>query len=137
MRHKILTILGALAAITGLASSAHAQSAVAPSSPTGEVTLSGNSLVGLQNRTIRTDFNRFFVGNYSTTSPNRTGSIESNNISSNNNLSLQDPGVLQISDDVQVVSNEPVYHPSTRVPGQQNIPFHNTDRVQVQVDLSQ
>jgi hypothetical protein len=142
MRRSILTTLGVLAAIAGLASSVDAQPTVASNSrngaSTGEFTLSGNSLVGIRNRTVGNDFNRFFLDNSSTTAPSNTGtalnSIDSNSIGSNNNLTIQDPGVLQISDNVQVVSNEPIYHPSTRVPGEQHLPFTNIERAQVQLN---
>jgi hypothetical protein len=140
MRHGILTALGVLTAVTGFATSVHAQPTAASNSNAGDVTLSGESLVGIQNRTAGKDSNRFFLGNSATPAPNRSGTvvntIESNNIETNNNLTTQQPGVLQISEDVQVVSNEPLYHPSTRVPGQQHLPFQNIDRAQVQIDVA-
>ena len=145
MKHRSIIALGVLAAITGLASSAHAQPTEASNSRTGartgEFILSGSSLVGINNRTVPNDFNRFFLGNSSTTAPNSTGtalnSIESNSIGSNNNLTTQQPGVLQISDNVQLVSNEPLYSPSTRVPGEQHLPFINIERAQVQLNVGQ
>lgn len=137
MSYKIIAALGVMAAIAGLTSPAHAQSTVA-NSRTGEFTLSGESLVGIRNRTSQNDFNRFFLGNSSTSSPNRTASdlnsIDSNSIDSNNNLTIQEPGVLQIGNNVQAVSNEPVYHPGTRVPGEQNLPFINIERTRIQLN---
>ncbi len=137
MSYKIIAALGIMAAIAGLASPAHAQSKVA-TSRTGEFTLSGDSLVGIRNRTSQNDFNGFFLGNSSTRAPNRTAtalnSIDSNNIDSNNNLTIQDPGVLQIGNNLQAVSNEPVYYPGTRIPGEQNLPFINIERAQVQLN---
>lgn len=137
MSYKIIAALGVMAAIAGLASPAHAQSTVA-NSRTGEFTLSGESLVGIRNRTSQNDFNRFFLGNSSTSSPNRTASalnsIDSNSIDSNNNLTIQEPGVLQIGNNVQAVSNEPLYHPGTRVPGEQNLPFINIERTRIQLN---
>ncbi len=140
MRHKILTALGVLAAITGLASSVQAQPTRASNSSAGDLTLSGHSLVGISSRTADNDFNRFFLRNSSTPAPNRAGTvpnpINSNNtaMETNNNLDPQDLGALQVSDTVQFVSNEPLYSPITRVPGQQNQPFYNTERVQVQIN---
>lgn len=138
MSYKILAALGVMAAIAGLASPALAEPTVASNSRTGEFTLSGESLVGIRNRTSQNDFNGFFLGNSSTTSPNRTAtdlnSIDSNSIDNNNNLTIQDPGVLQIGNNLQAVSNEPVYHPGTRIPGEQNLPFINIERSQVQLN---
>ena len=149
MRHRILTALGVLAAVTGLASSVNAQPTVATNARTGartgEFTLSGESLVGIQNRTAGKDSNSFFLGNSATPAPTRTGTvpntIESNNNGDNNNVTPnnstnQPPGVLQITDNLQVVSNEPVYHPSTRVPGEQHLPFTNVERAQVQIGVT-
>jgi hypothetical protein len=137
MSYKIIAALGVMAAIAGLASPAHAQSTVA-NSRTGEITLSGESLVGIRTRTSQNDFNRFFLGNSSTSSPNRTAtalnSIDSNSIDSNNNLTIQELGVLQIDNNVQAVSNEPLYHPGTRVPGEQNLPFVNIERTRIQLN---
>lgn len=133
MSYKIMAALGVMAAIAGLASPAHAQPTVASNSRTGEFTLSSESLVGIRNRTAQNDFNRFFLGNYSTTSPNKTATAL-NSISPNNNLTIQEPGVLQISENVQAVSNEPVYYPSTRVPGEEHLPFINIERTQIQLN---
>ena len=138
MRNRILTALGVLAAITGLASSVQAQTARSPQSNTGEFTLSGNSLVDIRSRTVDTDFNRFFLRNSAnSTSPRRgtvPNSIDSNTVEINNSLDPQDLGAIQVNDDVQLVSNESLFSPITRVPGQQNQPFHNTERVQVQIN---
>lgn len=138
MRNKILAALGVLAAITGLASSVQAQPARTSHSNTGEFTLSGNSLVDIRSRTVDTDFNRFFLRNSanstSTTRGTLPNSIDSNTIGKNNNLDPQDQGAIQVSDDIQLVSNESLFSPITRVPGQQNQPFHNTERVQVQIN---
>ena len=137
MSYKIIAAVGVMAAIAGLASPAHAQSTVA-NSRTGDFTLSGDSLVGIRNRTSQNDFNRFFLGNSSTTSPNRTASalnsIDSDSIDNNNNLTIQELGVLQIGNNVQAVSNEPLYHPGTRVPGEQHLPFINIERTQIQLN---
>ncbi|HEY9674303.1 MAG TPA: hypothetical protein V6D11_22880 [Waterburya sp.] len=138
MRNRILTAFGVLAAITGLASSVQAQPSVASNSRTGEFTLSGTSLVGIRNRTVDTDFNRFFLRNSSTPTSNRAGtvpnSIDSNDVVINSNIDPQDLGAIQVNDDVQLVSNESLFSPIIRVPGQQNQPFHNTERVQFQIN---
>lgn len=138
MRHRILTALGVLAAITGLASSVQAQPTRASHSSTGNFTLSGNSLVDIRSRTVDTDFNQFFLTNSANSASTRTravpNSIDSNTMGSIDNLDPQDQGAIQLSNDVQLVSNESLYSPVTRVPGQQNQPFHNTERVQVQIN---
>ena len=136
MRHTILTALGVLAAIAGLASSAQAQPTQASNSATGEFPSDG-SLINIRSRTVENDFNRFFLGNSSTPAPTRVGTVP-NNPEIDDNLTPRQPlGILQITDDVQLISNNPLYAPITRVPGQENQPFQNIERVQVQLDLGQ
>ena len=65
MKYKLLSALGILVAIAGAAPSVYAQPQVASNSETGRITLSGNSLVGLENRTVQQDFNNFFSENSS------------------------------------------------------------------------
>ncbi len=140
MRYRIFTALGVLAAITGLASSVQAQSTVASNSRSGEFTLSGESLTNINNRTVQNDFNGFFLENSPTTIPSSIGtapnSIGNNSTVNNNTSSAQRPGVLQISEDVELVSNEPLSHPVSRVPGQQNQPFVNVERARVELNVA-
>jgi hypothetical protein len=59
IRH-ILLVLGTTAVVTGLASTANAQSASPSSSDNRSVTLSGQSLRTVENRSISDDFQTFF-----------------------------------------------------------------------------
>ncbi len=129
MIYKVLTTLGVAAAIAGMASSAQAQSAVASSSQTGRLTLSGNSLTSIESRTVNDDFNKFFLNNSSTIS------TTSNSAGGDNNLSLRDVGLSPNSDDVNVVVKQPLTSPVPPIPLRSEEPFYSNDRVQVQVGL--
>lgn len=137
MIRKIFTGLGIVAALAGLASSAQAQPSVASNSTTGEYTLSGESLTGIRDRTVQSDFNRFFVGNSSTPAPNAMGTVPDNPDLNDNLTPRRQLGILQISNDVQLVSNDTFYAPTVRVPGQENQPFNNIERVRVNVGVGQ
>ena len=113
MRHRILTALGVLAAITGLASSVHAEPTVASNSRTGEFSLSGESLVGINNRTIGADFNRFFLENNSVLTLSNASTTTVNSAGTDNNLIGQQTGILQVSDSVQVITNDSLSSPIT------------------------
>ncbi|MEW6492390.1 MAG: hypothetical protein AB1589_07750 [Cyanobacteriota bacterium] len=136
MRRTILTALGVLTAIAGLASSVQAQPTEASNSETGEFT-SGGSLGGIRNRSVQNDFNRFFLDNSAAPAPARAGTVPNNTEINDTFTPRQQLGVLQISDDVQLISNDPLYAPTVRVPGQENQPFNNIERVRVQVDVGQ
>ncbi|MBD0345578.1 MAG: hypothetical protein ICV63_12300 [Coleofasciculus sp. Co-bin14] len=131
MRHRIITALGVLAAVTGLANSVHAQPTITSNQRTGNETLSGRSLVGVSNKTIQDDFNRFFLGNPSPPVI-RPSSTTINSAGTDNNVNAQQTGILQVSDQVQVITNDSLSSPVTRRPGRQNQPFDNIERVQVQ-----
>lgn len=62
MIRQILLVLGITAAVTGLASTARAQSASPSNVENGSVTLSGQSLRTVENRSINGDFRTFFSG---------------------------------------------------------------------------
>lgn len=62
MIRQMLLILGVTAVVTGLASIANAQSASPSSSNNSSVTLSGQSLRSVENRSISDDFQTFFNG---------------------------------------------------------------------------
>jgi hypothetical protein len=59
IRHLLL-VLGTTAVVTGLASTANAQSASPSSSDNRSVTLSGQSLRTVENRSLSDDFQTFF-----------------------------------------------------------------------------
>jgi hypothetical protein len=62
MIRQILLALGTTAVVTGLASTANAQSARPSGSEPSSVTLSGQSLRQVENRSINGDFQNFFSG---------------------------------------------------------------------------
>lgn len=135
MKHRILTALGVLAAIAGLASSVHAEPTVASNSRTGGFTLSGESLVGINNRTIGADFNRFFLENSSVPTLSNSSTTTVNSAGSDNNLNAQQTGILQLSDNVQVITNDSLSSPLSLYPGRQHAPLPNVERVQVQLGV--
>ncbi|HEY9597912.1 MAG TPA: hypothetical protein V6D33_09605 [Cyanophyceae cyanobacterium] len=121
MRHRILTTLGVLVAIAGVTHPAHAQSTIASNSKTEPLSSSGNSLSGIERRTVEDDFNQFFSGE----------SV----IPESNSFNTQDGRVWQISEDVQLVANRQQLSPANPVPWRQNEPFNNNERVEVQLNL--
>ncbi len=136
MRHTMITSLGVLAAIAGFVSSVQAQPRQPSNTQTGEFTSRG-SLTGIRNRTVQNDFNQFFLDNSSAAAPARAGNVSNNSEINDTFTPRRQLGVLQISDDVQLLSNDPLYAPTVRVPGQENQPFNNIERVRVQVDVGQ
>lgn len=121
MRHRILTTLGVLVAIAGVTNPAHAQSTIASNSKTEPLSLSGNSLSGIERRSVKDDFNQFFSGE----------SV----IPESNSFNTEDGRVWQINDDVRLVANRQQLSPANPVPWRQNEPFNNNERVQVQLNL--
>lgn len=97
MIRQILLILGTTAVVTGLASTAHAQSNNPSSSNNSSVTLSGQSLRAVENRSISDDFQNFFSGTsqggeYPTTT--NVGRVR------------QSPSSSPIGDGVEVIFND-------------------------------
>ncbi|HEY9605086.1 MAG TPA: hypothetical protein V6C85_26010 [Allocoleopsis sp.] len=127
MKYKLLSALGILVAIAGATPSVYAQPKVASNSETGRMTLSGNSLVGLENRTVQQDFNRFFLGNSSSLALGNT---------ENTNSAIAQPRVVgEITDttNTDIVVSEPLTTSNPAVPIRQNFPYEGFDRVQVQL----
>lgn len=127
MKYKLLSALGILVAIAGAAPSVYAQPRVASNSETGKITLSGNSLVGLENRTVQQDFNSFFLGNPS--------SLALRNAGNNNNAIAQPEVIGELTDttNTDLVVSEPLTTPNPAVPIRQNLPYEGFDRVQVRL----
>jgi hypothetical protein len=127
MKYKLLSALGILVAIAGAAPSVYAEPRVAANSETGNITLSGNSLVGLENRTVQQDFNNFFLGN---PSPLALG-----NAGNTNNAIAQPQVVGELTDttDTDVIVSEPLTTPNPAVPIRQDLPYEGFDRVQVRL----
>lgn len=133
MKHRILTTLGVLAAVTGFASSVHAQPTVASNSRTAELTLSGRSLVGINNRTVQSDFNGFFLGNPAQPVVRTSSTDFINSAEPSNTVTAQQTGILQLNNNVQVITNDSLSSPVSRYPGRQHEPLPNVERVQVQL----
>jgi hypothetical protein len=134
MKYRIFTVLGLLAVSTGLASSVHAQSAVVSNADNAGVTLSGESLSGIRSRTVGDDLNNFFLDNSST--------IPFSTVGSDNNFIARNGAIWQINEDVQLVSNRPIYPSVNSVPWEQHQPLNNQplngpERVEVQFNLGQ
>jgi hypothetical protein len=90
MNKKIITLLTLTAAMTGLGSVVQAKT---PKPNSGNYTLSGNSLIGINNRTASNDFGRFFASSNSlnVSSKNATADIpaEANAIPLSNQFELR------------------------------------------------
>jgi hypothetical protein len=132
MRHTILTALGVLVAIAEFTTSVQAQPKVSSNPETGQFTLSGNSLVGIESRTVEDDFNKFFLEDSST--------LQLNSSRNNNDLINRNGVVWQISENVQLVANRPIYPSVNPVPWRQHLPLTNqplnsAERVEVQLSL--
>lgn len=131
MRYRILvTALGVLVAIAEFTTSVQAQPNVSSNPETGQYTLSGNSFVGIESRTVEDDFKNFFLEDSSST--------EVNTSRSNNDLINRNGVVWQISENLQVVANRPIYPSVNPVPWRQNLPLTNQplngpERVEVQL----
>lgn len=127
MKYKLLSAVGILVAIAGAAPSVYAEPRMASNSETGSITLSGNSLVGLENRTVQQDFNSFFLGNSSPLALRNAG---------NNNNAIAQPGVVgELTDttNTDIVVSEPLTTPNPAVPIRQDLPYEGFDRVQVRL----
>lgn len=126
MRRILLTILGVLATMTGLASSVNAQSV--PNSARGEFTLSGDSLVGLQNRNAEDDYAEFFAAgdDLAATSSNFAlpdNDIANNNIAFNQNFWIDEPNRAdwELTDDLNIAVGEADREPVDAIPFEGNV----------------
>jgi len=97
MNSKIIAALAIIAGVTSLGSSVYAQSPPTQNSNTGQYTLTGDSLSGINNRTAQDDYAKFFAPSNSANAPG------------NNRETITPIGVLQIGDGVQLRrSDEPL-----------------------------
>ena len=92
MNGKIVVGLAIMAGVTSLGSPVYAQSPATPNSNTGQYTLTGGSLNGINNRTAQQDFSKFFAPSNSANTPKK-------NVGEN----ITPTGVLQIGDRVQLL----------------------------------
>ena len=133
MKFRIITALGVLTAITGFTSSAHAQQAIAYSSQRA-TNSSSAALAGIENRSVQNDSNKFFLGNSSTPTATNPDLPSANSTDITNTSIAQQTGTLQLSQNVQVITNDSQSSPLSVVPGRQNQPLPNVERVQVQLN---
>lgn len=129
MRHKMLAALGVLAAITGLASSAHAQPATGTQSQTGKFALSDTSVAEIESRSVADDYETFF------------GEEENPSASSLNNggvnTLIDEPRGVEIDEEVELLVNEPFSPAINPIFSQEAERFDGLDRVEVQYDLTE
>lgn len=126
MRYKYLTAIGILTAIFGLANSVSAQSPVTTNAE--DLTLSGESLTGIEQRTLRDDFDQFFLNDPAIAWRGTGG----NQIEFNNQVG----GDWQLIEDVKISINEPLSPPISPINFRRNEDLSSgIDRVEVQVEL--
>lgn len=128
MQRQIVAALGVLATITGLASSAHAQSAGASNSAKGDSTLSDASIVKIESRSVADDYEKFF------------GEENPSNISFNNggaNTLINQPRGVEINQKVEVLVNEPFAPETNPIFSREAEEYDGLDRVEVQYDLTE
>ncbi|HBL10315.1 MAG TPA: hypothetical protein DD379_02680 [Cyanobacteria bacterium UBA11162] len=94
MRREALMILGIGAIVTGLAPIAQAQSTLPSNSNGSSVTLSGESLQTVENRTLSDDYQKFFNG---------TTQILGNDVESDTTSPNQSPPTYSINQELELV----------------------------------
>ena len=126
MRYKNITAIGLLTAIFGLANPVSAQSSVATNAE--DVTLSGESLTDIEQRTLDDDFDQFFL-NEPALAWRGTGGrrIDFTNPASTD---------WQLTEDVEISINEPLSPPISPINFRRHENLNSgIDRVEVQVEL--
>jgi hypothetical protein len=95
MNTKTIAFLGIMAAFASLGSQVYAQSPASSLNP-GQYRVTGNSLVGIDNRTAQDDFRRFFeqTNPASISNNNRTDNKTPARVQFNESLSLPDTSVF-------------------------------------------
>ncbi|MEB3182087.1 MAG: hypothetical protein VKL59_24080 [Nostocaceae cyanobacterium] len=128
MRKQFLSILGLLASIISLGSPVYAQTPATTASETENVTLSGNSLVGIEQRSIKQDYRVVF--------PEGTTENHSRQELTQENQTNR-PNVLPLSPEAELIVNEPLVLPNTPIPMENTDYFHGKDKVQLQLNLGE
>jgi len=128
MLYKNLTTIGLLTAIFSLANPVSAQSSVVTSAATDDVTLSGESLTGIEQRNFGDDFDQFFLDDPAL-AWRGTGGRQIN-------FQNQADSDFQLVEDVEISVNEPLSPPISPI----NFRRHENlssglDRLEVQVEL--
>lgn len=127
MKTIIPTTLVVLASISIVfPSSVQAQYPTIPNQPTEDFTLSGDSLEGIENRTVEGDYRQFFGGNAAASTIN-----ESYEMTKKGN---RNP--LQVGRDTQLQINRQTPQPINAVPFREN-ERNDTNRVELKLDLAE
>lgn len=125
MNSKIFAALAIVAATAGLQTKVDAQSSIAQTSKTGNYTIQGDSLTGINNRTAEGDFARFFAGQNS----------QNNAPQKNYAESTSGVEVLELGDQFELRRREPITTPNNVIFPQGDESFYSNDGVQVQFGL--
>ncbi|NMG11158.1 hypothetical protein [Brasilonema sp. UFV-L1] len=126
MNFKMFAALAVVTAIAALGSKVYAQSSVTQNSKTGNYTIQGNSLTGINNRTAEGDFARFFTEQNSQNNASRKNFGES----------ITQGEVLQLGEQIELRRREPVKTPNDVFFPQGDESFYGNDGLQVQFDLN-
>ncbi|HEY9294818.1 MAG TPA: hypothetical protein VIQ31_00325, partial [Phormidium sp.] len=98
-----------------------------PNQQTEDFTLSGDSLEGIETRTVEGDYRQFFGGNPATTRVNE--SYEMTKKGSRN--------PLQVGEDAELQINRQTPQPINAVPFRENETLNDTNRVELKLDLAE
>jgi len=127
MKTIIIVALASLASTTGLISSVQAQSNPKPE----DFTRSGDSLEGIESRTVEGDYRSFF-------GQEATGRNTGRNNRETFELSRKKGrGLLQLNDDLQFVINRSTPQPINATPFRNSERSIDGQRVEVKLDLDQ
>jgi hypothetical protein len=126
MNAKILTAVLVIIASGAYENKVQAQSPPTQNSNTSEVTLSGDSLTGIETRTAQEDYLGFFSQNNSANA-------------SRNSVNYMDPTreVWQISSDVELQVNRRLSPPTSPILNPRPDQFDGVDRVEIQVEVAE
>jgi hypothetical protein len=127
MIRQILLALGIGAVLTGLASTANAQSSSSSSSDNSGVTLSGQSLRAVENRSAADDFQRFFSGTSQGGQYPEEGNV---------GRATQSPSGYSVSDRVDVMFGDTL-NPDTPFTFPNSGEVGDTERVRVQLQVGE
>ena len=110
-----------------LTGTAQAQSPAAPNQPTDDFTLSGDSLEGIETRSVEGNYRQFFGGNAAASTINETYEMTKKG---NRNP-------LQVGRDAELQINRQTPQPINAVPFRDNERTNDTNRVELKLDLAE
>ena len=126
---RIMTALGLLTAMFSFGGMAQAQPTVVSKSDAGELTLSGNSLRNIERLTVDDDFDEFFLNE-------NQAQISLSNAPASARFFTPAQNAWNVSEDVNVMVNEPLAEPVNALPFRQPIErYDGIGRVEVQYEL--